>query len=110
MKDSPVTKPDAEFVRAVSRFGFRPKDCQLPGERLQIHRAGEFANHCRNYSGVHEIEIGYHYNGSGPESFGGARQWPTVEATVAFNVGEEEKQKTFAVALAKLIDEFFANH
>ena len=53
------------------------------------------------------LKARYHFNGSGPQFFGGAEKWPAVTLEVAFQVGEEERANLFAEQLKKLVEEYF---
>jgi len=63
----------------------------------------------RNYtcSNAHEIKAGYNFNGSGPDAFGGAREWPTAHAKVAFQEGQEKERDAFVEALKDFVSDYF---
>lgn len=56
------------------------------------------------YDGVHKVTTAYHFNGSGEDAFGGARQWPVISAKIGFQEGEEEKVLKFAKKLMAFIE------
>lgn len=66
-------------------------------------RQGKSANNCV-FENAHEIERHYHYNGSGRDSFGGAKQWPALKVHISFCVGEEKKRDALAKKIKALID------
>jgi hypothetical protein len=72
----------------------------------KINIRGKIGINCVS-SNAHTVEIGKSYNGSGDDAFGGAEEWPTVRAKVAFQVGEELRAQRFAQKLTKLIREEF---
>lgn len=57
---------------------------------------------------AHHVETSKSYNGSGDDAFGGAEEWPTVRAEIAFQVGEERRALDFARKLTELIKDEFA--
>lgn len=67
-------------------------------------REGTFAGNCTHYSDVHEIELRHHYNGGGPQAFGGVQDWPCITAKISFNSGEEELAAKFATELGTFVD------
>lgn len=77
--------------------------------RPKFLRKGTFAGGCTNFESVHNIELKHKYNGSGPDAFGGAREWPVVEAHVAFNENEHELAVEFAQGLAAFIHDFLSS-
>jgi hypothetical protein len=56
------------------------------------------------------IEVSPHFNGSGPQAFGGANSWPHVRADVSLPVGKEELAQELALRLRETIAEFLFNH
>jgi len=56
---------------------------------------------------AHEIESGWHYNGSGAQAFGGAASWPHAKLDVSFQTGEEAKRDAFVEALKKFVADYF---
>lgn len=77
--------------------------------RMRFIAAGKQANDC-TFDNVMTIEASHHLNGSGPESFGGARTWPHARLDVSFQTGEEAKRDEFVTALKKFTKEFFDNY
>lgn len=55
---------------------------------------------------AHIVEVHWNYNGSGPQAFGGAREWPVVSAHVSFVEGEEQRAEEFGAALRDFIDNY----
>lgn len=53
---------------------------------------------------THLIEIGYHYNGSGKQAFGGAEKWPSLKIQIDFEEGQEDSAKLFLKKLQPHID------
>jgi hypothetical protein len=53
------------------------------------------------------IEAKHHYNGSGPNAFGGAKQWPHVKLDVGFQEGQEGLRDEFVTQLRRLCEKFF---
>lgn len=72
-------------------------------------RPGTMAGHVEMDS-VSKIEIGHHINGSGPDCFGGAKQWPHVQLNVNFNEDEQPLAELFAKQLMQFVDKFFEEH
>lgn len=56
---------------------------------------------------AHDIEIGYHFNGSSDDAFGGADEWCHVKLNVSFQKNEEEKANLFAKHLMLFVNEWF---
>ncbi len=61
---------------------------------------GKEAKGCK-VSNTISIELGKSYNGSGPNAFGGAKEWPYLRIEIPFQVGEEERMKTIADMIEK---------
>lgn len=72
----------------------------------RFKRKGTFARACAEFESAHEVELRSHYNGSGPTAFGGAKQWPVVTASTAFNENEYELATEYARALAEFTDKW----
>jgi len=74
--------------------------------RKEFAAAGKLG---RNYScsNAHEIQAGYHFNGSGDKAFGGAREWPVVKTVIAFQEGQEKERDAFVEALKTFVSDYF---
>jgi hypothetical protein len=72
----------------------------------RINIAGLIGINCES-GNAHHVDIGKSYNGSGDDAFGGATEWPTIRAEIAFQVGEERRAIDFARKLTALIHEEF---
>lgn len=57
-----------------------------------------------------EIKVGFHYNGSGAQAFGGAKQWPHVALHMNFPTHRQDLANSFAEELQKLALAFVENH
>lgn len=55
------------------------------------------------------IQINEHFNGSGPQAFGGAKSWPTIDLHVPFCVGEEALRDRLSEKLAEVIDQYLSD-
>ena len=73
--------------------------------KISIER--KVGNNCE-VSNAHTVEIHSHFNGSGDDAFGGAREWPHVTAKIGFQVGEERRAIDFARKVTELIREEFS--
>lgn len=51
-----------------------------------------------------KIRVGRNINGSGPNAFGGAKEWPSVDLDVAFPATDKERAEQFAEALKAFVD------
>jgi len=72
---------------------------------IQEHiRKGVLGNNA-GCSNAHELEIGFSYNGSGKEAFGGADQWPTIKIKIAFPSDRQDLANTIGKELMEWIDE-----
>jgi predicted esterase len=65
---------------------------------MKAQYIGKIGRDCESMGAV-VIETGYFYSGSGVESFGGAKQWPRLRATVQFQEGEDDKAEQLAEEL-----------
>ena len=79
------------------------KSCSTRDEQVASGKLGRNSE-CSN---AHEVQCGYHYNGSGGKSFGGADKWPHLSVKVSFQEGEEAKRDELAKQMMNLIAEFF---
>lgn len=52
----------------------------------------------------------YHYNGSGPQAFGGAKRWPALTLVVAFPENAEELRDLLGDRLRSAVDVFLQEH
>lgn len=59
-----------------------------------------------NFDNGIELEASVHYNGSGPQAFGGAPKWPVAKLTVSFEQGKFSKRDKFIAALQTFIHEY----
>lgn len=73
--------------------------------RKTLERAGYIGGSVR-FTNAHTLELGYSYNGSGKEHFGGAKQWPVLILKVSFCEGEERKRDILARTLLGIIEKF----
>lgn len=72
----------------------------------RVTAPGKMGRGCESSNAI-EIRGHHHYNGSGPQAFGGAKQWPNVTLQVAFEEGQEELRDTFIKSLRAHIENFF---
>lgn len=72
-------------------------------DRPVLQRRAVIAN---NYSSPNAITIECHknFNGSGPDHFGGAKEWPHLTIRIGFPVDSEDQRDKLAVKLAKFLD------
>jgi hypothetical protein len=56
------------------------------------------------------LELHANYSGSGPDAFGGAREWPHLTLQVSFRQGDERLAEDLANKLAAQVDEFMRQH
>jgi hypothetical protein len=73
-------------------------------DQPEFRRHGIFAGGCKNFIDLHAIELRSNYNGSGPQEFGGASQWPCVTIRIPFCEGEYALASEFATELGEFID------
>jgi hypothetical protein len=66
-------------------------------------RPGLMGNNVK-YHNAHEMELGYQFNGSGSDSFGGADKWPALEIKIPFPAGREDLRDDFGERFRKIID------
>jgi len=52
-----------------------------------------------------KLKCNYHYNGSGTQAFGGAKQWPVITLEWAFQEGEETLRDVVARRLKEFVEE-----
>ncbi len=69
-----------------------------------------FAGLRNDCSGGVYIEEHYNFNGSGLDSFGGAKKWPHVTVRVALPEGRIDLRKELANRLAAEIDKFISDN
>jgi hypothetical protein len=70
-----------------------------------VVRAGRLGGNFQ-CSNACKIDRTYHYNGSGPNAFGGAARWPVLSVEVDFCEGDEAKRDLLDARIRKVIEEF----
>jgi hypothetical protein len=81
---------------------FNPEDKR----RCTVSAPGKMANNYESDNAI-EFECGPNLNGSGPEHFGGAREWPVLKLKVAFQSHETEKRDRLLKHLQLALEVFF---
>lgn len=70
------------------------------GTSYKVHERWEIpCRMARDHEGGIVVEVKKHLNGSGPNAFGGAQEWPHVELNAPF----PEERRDLAVAFAEYI-------
>lgn len=73
-------------------------------------RSIHFASEGYDCDGGACTEEGKHYNGSGPQAFGGAKEWPHVKLSVGLPVDRYDLRTRLASRLRDTVDAFVAEY
>jgi hypothetical protein len=96
-------------ARLFLRRGWKTRRDHWTPEHVILTHPGQFARGCTEDEAV-EIKLGHHYNGGGPDAFGGAEQWPVLEVTVNLPEGTEGHAYLLAGLFAHAYEKFIAEY
>lgn len=77
-----------------------------PKGNVEHSREGVCARNCP-FSNAITIEECKHYNGSGPQAFGGAPEWPHLRIDISFREGEEAHRTEILNKIKALLDKHY---
>jgi len=97
--------------KVVADFGYddEKKQARKTGDAraVTMTRTGVMAGGYRSSTAV-KMELHHNYSGSGPDAFGGAPKWPSLDLHVSLPAGKYELQFELAAQLAAVCDRFAA--